>query len=125
MKLLLDSHVLLWWTGLYPGRVSQRLRDVMAAADSVAISVATVWELEIKRNAGKLVVAADAWERVGDLGIACLPITREDAIVAGGLPPIHRDPFDRMIIAQAMRRDLMLVSGDAVIAEYRFPLVVV
>ena len=45
-----------------------------------------------------------AWERVADLGIASLPITREDAIAAGGLPPIHRDPFDRMIIAQAARR---------------------
>ncbi|AMJ60674.1 type II toxin-antitoxin system VapC family toxin [Bosea sp. PAMC 26642] len=123
MRLLLDSHVMLWWTGLYPGFISQRLHDAMAKADSVAISAATIWELEIKRNAGKLALPADAWVRVTGLGIACLQITQEDAVAAGGLPPIHRDPFDRMIVAQAIRRDLVLVTGDAILADYSVALI--
>lgn len=118
MKLLLDSHILLWWTGLSAGRVSQPLVTVMSDAEQVAISAATVWELEIKRNAGKIAIEAGAWGKVVALGIAILDITQEDAVAAASLPPLHRDPFDRMIVAQAKLRKLTLVTADAYVAAY-------
>lgn len=118
MKLLLDSHVLLWWTGSVSDRISDQLKHAIVSADSIAISAATTWGLEIKRSVGKLSLAHDIWERVSDIGIACLPITQEDAVTAGRLPLTHRDPFDRMIIAQALRRNLTLVTADADMVLY-------
>ena len=118
MRLLLDSNALLWWTGLHHDRLTEVAKAAIAEADQLFVSIATVWELEIKRGAGKLDFAPNAWTRVGALGITWLPVELEDAIDAGRLPLIHRDPFDRMIVAQAMRRQLTLVTADSALAEY-------
>ncbi len=118
MKLLLDSNALLWWTGLHHGRLTDAARKSIAEADQLFVSVATVWELEIKRGIGKLDFALNAWQRVEALGISWLPVELDDAIDAGRLPLIHRDPFDRMIVAQAMRRGLTLVTADGALADY-------
>lgn len=118
MKLLLDSHVLLWWTGLQTGRLPTKINRTIGEAELLFVSVATIWELEIKRNTGKISFSSDAWARVEALGVSWLSIERDDAAAAGGLPPLHRDPFDRMLIAQAMRRGLTLATADRTLAAY-------
>ncbi len=118
MILLLDSNALLWWTGLNYGRLAEPAMTLIAEADRIFVSVATVWELETKRKAGKLDFAPDAWARVEAIGIDWLPVELADAIEAGRLPLIHRDPFDRMIVAQALRRRLTLVTADSTLGEY-------
>lgn len=118
MKLLLDSHVLLWWSGLQPGRLSTIITRTIGEADPLYVSVATIWELEIKRSGGKIAFPSDAWSRVEALGVAWLPIERDDAAAAGRLPLLHRDPFDRMLIAQALQRGLTLATADTLLADY-------
>lgn len=118
MSLLLDSNALLWWTGLHHGWLAEPVKNAIADADRIFVSVATVWELEIKRATRKLTFAQDAWSQVEALGIEWLAIDLADAIEAARLPLIHRDPFDRMIVAQAMRRGLTLVTADAALADY-------
>jgi PIN domain nuclease of toxin-antitoxin system len=118
MRLLLDSHVLLWWSGLQTGRLQQAVIRSIGEADQLFVSVVTIWELEIKRNTEKISFSADAWTRVEALGVSWLPIARDDAMAAGRLPLLHRDPFDRMLIAQAMQRGLTLATADRTLAEY-------
>lgn len=118
MRLLLDSNALLWWTGLHHDRLTDAARKSIAEADQLFVRGATIWELEIKRGIGKLDFALDAWERVEALGMSWLPIERDDAIDAGRLPLLHRDPFDRLIVAQAMRRQLTLVTSDSSLGAY-------
>lgn len=118
MKLLLDSHVLLWWLGLQDGRLPATIVRAIGEAEQLFVSVATIWELEIKRNAGKIAFSADAWARVEALGVTWLSIERDDTVAAGRLPLLHRDPFDRMLVAQAMQRGLTLATADRTLAEY-------
>ena len=121
MNCLLDSHVLLWWLGLDSDKLSTSGRDVIAKADQVYVSVASVWELEIKRSLGKLDLPVAEWRSLPASGLAFVEITLDDATVAAALPPIHRDPFDRMLVAQARNRGLTLVTRDARLLEYGVP----
>lgn len=125
MRLLLDSHVLLWWSGPQTGRLPTIINQTIGEAEQLFVSVVTIWELEIKRNAGKISFAGDAWTRVEALGLLWLPIGRDDAIAAGRLPLFHRDPFDRMLIAQAMQRGLTLATADRTLADYGVALLAV
>jgi PIN domain nuclease of toxin-antitoxin system len=84
----------------------------------VVVSAATVWEMGIKRARGKLDVAEDLPESIEAAGFGALPITFEDAGAAAALPPHHRDPFDRMLIAQAARLDAVLVSRGRAFEAY-------
>lgn len=118
MSLLLDSNALLWWSGLHHGELPRVVKTAIAEADRLFVSVATVWELEIKRATGKLRFSEDAWAQVEAIGIEWLSVELGDAVEAARLPLIHRDPFDRMIVAQAMRRGLTLVTADAALADY-------
>lgn len=118
MKLLLDSHVLLWWSGLQSGRLPEAIVRAIGEAEQLFVSVATIWELEIKRNTGKIAFPAAAWASVEAIGISWLPVERDDAVAAGRLPLLHRDPFDRMLIAQAMRRGLTLATADRTLSDY-------
>ncbi|PZN98664.1 MAG: PIN domain nuclease [Hyphomicrobiales bacterium] len=113
MKYLLDSHVVLWWLGMDTHKLREPLRNTIAEAEAVFISIATVWELEIKRSLGKLKLPIDDWEQVEASGLTFLPIELADALRAADLPIIHRDPFDRMMVAQALTRDLTLITRDA------------
>ena len=121
MKYLLDSHVLLWWLGMDSEKLLGGVRDRLATADQVCFSVASVWELELKRSIGKLDLPVADWESVVASGLTLLDITLPDAVAAAGLPPIHRDPFDRMLVAQARTRGLTLVTRDARLLEYGVP----
>ena len=93
--------------------------EVLAVADDVAVSVVTPWELAIKAASGKLEID---WARLqGALAsdaLAILPLTVADGLAAGALPAVHRDPFDRMVVAQATRTRRTLVSPDAVLSRY-------
>ena len=118
MNCLLDSHVLLWWLGMDSDKLSAAVRDVIAKAEQVYVSVASVWELEIKRSVGKLDLPAADWESVSASGLIFIEIALDDAVAAAALPPIHRDPFDRMLVAQARNRGLTLVTRDARLVDY-------
>lgn len=121
MNCLLDSHILLWWLGMDSDKLYGPVRDAIATAEQVYISIASVWELEIKRSIGKLDLPAADWGSVSASGLTPLDITLNDAVIAAALPTIHRDPFDRMIVAQAKNRGLTLVTRDTRLLEYGVP----
>jgi PIN domain nuclease of toxin-antitoxin system len=110
--LLLDTHVVLWLVA-DPGRVGPTAMAAVADVDNeVVVSVASVWEASIKAALGKLRAPAELWSEVERSGITLIPIERDDAIDAAALPAHHRDPFERMLIAQAQRRSAILVTVD-------------
>jgi PIN domain nuclease of toxin-antitoxin system len=116
MRLLLDTHVVLWWLTDDPG-LADDVKDRIDTEVDVFVSAATVWEITIKQALGK-VGPADLPERVASSELRELPITSRHAIQAGRLPFIHRDPFDRMLVAQAQCEGLTLVTRDADIQKY-------
>lgn len=117
MSLLLDTHVVLWWLTDDP-TLAAEIKERLDHEPDVYISPATIWEVAIKQSLGKLEKPADLAERIRDSGFRHLNITVEHGIVAGRLPLIHRDPFDRMLIAQAQVEHLTLVTRDPHIQKY-------
>ncbi|MEV6417736.1 type II toxin-antitoxin system VapC family toxin [Kribbella sp. NPDC051718] len=120
-RLLLDTHVLLWWLMDGP-ELADDLKDRIDTELDVYVSAATIWEISIKTSAGKLELPSTFLDVVKDSGVAELPIRTAHADLAGKLPFLHRDPFDRMLIAQAITERLTLVSRDAAIHQYDVPL---
>jgi PIN domain nuclease of toxin-antitoxin system len=122
LRLLLDSHTLLW--ALYePERLPVRIQESISDADNeLFVSLATVWELANKAAVHRLPLAGSSVERmverIEQLGVSFLPITRPSIVAAATLPPHHADPFDRMLIAQAQAHTLTLLTKDAEIAKY-------
>lgn len=116
MKVLLDTHAFLW---LVAGdeRLPTTARTFVDAAEAVLLSAASVWEAEIKRAAGQLDAPriADAAHRAR---VGRLDVTAEHATIAAHLPLHHRDPFDRMLVAQARAESLVLLSKDEAIRRY-------
>ncbi len=121
-SLLLDTHALLWWLD-----GDERLPPVARAAiadgaSQILVSAASAWEITTKHRLGKLPGAADVARDVSGCvaaqGFEELPISLRDAERAGRLPGPHRDPFDRMLIAQALRADLELVSNETMFDAY-------
>jgi PIN domain nuclease of toxin-antitoxin system len=119
--LLLDAHALLWWLTDDPNLAGAARRSIADPANDVLVSAATIWEVEIKRHLGKLAAPPRLAEAVELAGFATLPITASDVERAAALPPHHRDPFDRMLIAQAARLDATIVSRDEAFARYDAP----
>jgi PIN domain nuclease of toxin-antitoxin system len=117
MSLLLDTHVVLWWLADDP-TLAAEIKERLDHEPDVYISPATIWEVAIKQSIGKLEKPADLPERIRDSGFRHLNITAEHGIAAGRLPLIHRDPFDRMLIAQAQVEQLTLVTRDVEIPKY-------
>jgi len=117
VSLLLDTHVVLWWLTDAP-ELSDDLKQQLDDEPAVYLSPATVWEITIKQSIGKLTDPENLPEIVVDAGFRPLPITAEHAVVAGRLPLLHRDPFDRMLIAQARCEGLTLVTRDPQIHRY-------
>jgi PIN domain nuclease of toxin-antitoxin system len=117
MSLLLDTHVALWAiTG--DATLGEDLLDRLRHDPDVFLSPVSLWEITIKQSAGKLAGPPDLAERVRDMGFRELPVTYAHGIAAGRLPPHHRDPFDRMLVAQAATERLTLASRDASVALY-------
>ena len=118
MRLLLDTHVLLWWLA-DDAALSPVAREAIADEDSeVWVSAASAWEISIKRALGKLSGPNDLVEKLVENHFDPLPILVADALEAGSLPPHHDDPFDRMLVAQARLSGLTLVTHDARIRAY-------
>jgi PIN domain nuclease of toxin-antitoxin system len=116
--LILDAHALLWWLSDSSELGPEARRAIADPLNEVLVSAATVWEIEIKRALRKLDAPAEVVEALEPAGMGSLPITLADARNAGALPPHHRDPFDRMLAAQASRLDAVVVSRDAVFESY-------
>lgn len=119
-RLLLDTHALLWWL-IDDGENSLGKKAKNAIADSrnvVYVSAASTWEISIKKGLGKLSAPDDMDSIVEDEGFSKLPITLFHGDQAGMLPEHHKDPFDRMLIAQAQAEGLILVTCDEKIHKY-------
>lgn len=118
MKLLLDTHVLLW--ALLDDPALPRAHAALLRDDShdIHVSAATIWEIGIKRALGKLAVPEDFTDVIAQTGCAALPIRFAHAEAAASLPRHHGDPFDRMLIAQARVEGLTLLSADSAMRLY-------
>ncbi len=112
---LLDTHVFLWWVAGHP-RVRPALRDTLEEAETVLVSAVSGYEIALKHAAGRMpgvgLVAGDLAGTLRRNGLAELPITLAHAEAAGRLPLVHRDPFDRLLVAQSAVEGLRLVSAD-------------
>lgn len=119
--MLLDSNALLFLSEAQP-RISAEIRHQIVSTPRIFISVATVWELEIKRGLAKIIFPIDDWYGVVERGMEIISVDIRDAVRAGKLPMHHRDPFDRMIIAQALNRGLVIATRDRVFERYGVPI---
>ncbi len=122
MRLLLDTHALLWWLEGNPRLSATAQAAIGDAANTVLISAASAWEITTKHRIGKLpgaaAVAEDVEGCLAAQGFEALAITIADGARAGRLSGAHRDPFDRMLIAQALAHDLVLVSNEMLFDGY-------
>jgi PIN domain nuclease of toxin-antitoxin system len=116
--LLLDTHTFLWWS-IDDAALGSKAREAIADSDNIVfVSAATAWEIATKRESGKLEAPGDiaGWIRQG--GFTEIAIETEHAVLSAELPKHHRDPFDRLLIAQAVLEELTLVTADAEIVKY-------
>ena len=125
MRLLLDTHALLWWLA-GDEALSDTARGAIGDPDNeIFVSAAAAWEIATKYRLGRLpgaaIVAADIAGAVASQGFVELPINIRDGQTAGGLPAIHKDPFDRMLIAQAIAADMVIVSNEGLFNAYGVP----
>lgn len=124
MKLLLDTHLLLWAAGEPDKLPPAALAEIENADNDLTFSAASLWEIAVKRGLGRADFTVDArLLRRGliDNGYYELPITSEHAIAVEGLPPIHKDPFDRILIAQSIVEGITLLTVDDLVAQYPAP----
>ncbi len=118
MNYLLDTHVLVDLL-IAPQRVAQAVRRVLGdSLNDVVVSAVSGWEIAIKTSVGKLSLPEDLETELLRAGISLVDITLADGLRAGALPRHHNDPFDRMLVAQAQRRGMTLVTRDAMLAAY-------
>ncbi len=124
MRCLLDTHVLLWWIEDNP-KLKKRVRAIITDPDNEAVvSAATLWEAAIKRALGKLRFETPVLlDSLHQGGIRILPITAEHALAAGDLPRHHDDPFDRMLVAQAIAEGFTLITSDPWLQSYQVAVV--
>ena len=122
MNLLLDTHAVLWFlAGI--DRLCAEARTAITTAERAYVSAATIWELSVKVARGRIEAPPDFTNRLLKNGMLPLALEWEHARVAGGLPMLHRDPFDRMLVAQAIVERLTIVTRDADIARYPVPVI--
>ena len=118
LDLLLDTQVVIWWLADHRS-LSRSARAIIADGENlIAVSAATPWEIAIKRAAGRLRVKGDIAARLASERFVPLPISHNHAWLAGELPLYHHDPFDRMIVAQAMLEGFTIVTSDPLLAPY-------
>jgi PIN domain nuclease of toxin-antitoxin system len=117
VRLLLDTHALLWWLA-DEGLVTEARDAIADPANLVAVSAVSAWEISIKKALGKLAAPDDLEQQVQQGGFLPLPISIAHAIAAGQLARHHEDPFDRMLIAQAFAEGLTIVTRDKRFADY-------
>ena len=117
MRLLLDSHTVLWVAGVSP-QTGERCKEIIRSASIVYYSAATLWELGIKRSKGKLHYPNHMVSELIANNFVELPITAAHGERAAALPLHHQDPFDRMLVAQAQAELLILVTSDRQLSAY-------
>lgn len=121
MKVMIDSHMVVW-SAVLPSKISAAAREIIQTAD-VFVSAASWWEISIKYSIGKLKLAggtpSDLWLECQRMGFGLLPVTGEEASSVYLLKAIHRDPFDRLIIWQAIQNNLPLISDDRFFTAYQ------
>ncbi len=119
MKVLLDTHALVWWLGDDPGMGPNTRRAVSDPGNDVLVSIASIWELMIKWRVGKFkgdpLTIMTALPREG---LALLPVTTEHITALRDVPMHHRDPFDHLLIAQALVEDATFISSDRMVGRY-------
>lgn len=124
MRLLLDTHLLLWAAG-DPRRLSRKARGLIAdEANALHFSAASIWEVAIKSGLGRADFRADPGQLLQGLlanGYEELPVSGRHAMQVAHLPPLHGDPFDRLLVAQARAEGLTLLTADDQVAQYRTP----
>lgn len=119
MTLLLDTHLVLWWMAGEASRISRKALAALGSDEiEPVVSAVTVWEAAIKRDLGKLEAPADLLPQLERAGVELLPVTARHANHVGSLPLHHRDPFDRLLVAQATLEGLALVSDDEWVRHY-------
>lgn len=123
MRLLLDTHAALWWLAADERLGEQAVAELEDDANEVLLSAAVVWEVAIKRSLGKLDSPDDFAVTLLRAGVRALPVRIEHASAVERLPWHHRDPFDRLLVAQATFEGAALVSGDERLRPYGVPLV--
>ena len=124
MKLLLDTHLVLWWMAGEPSRISEKALAALGSDGAEPIvSVVTVWEAAIKRGLGKLESPPDLLAQLEGAGVRLLPIGARHADLVAVLPLHHRDPFDRLLVAQATVEGLPLVTDDEALRRYEIEVV--
>lgn len=121
MRLLLDTHALLWWLANDPSLAEDATSAIADAGSTVFVSAATAWEMAIKQALGKLEAPSDLERQLELNRFEPLPVTISHACAAGRLPGHHDDPFDRMLVAQALAEGLTIVTRDPRIAPYGVP----
>jgi PIN domain nuclease of toxin-antitoxin system len=118
MEILLDTHIFLWWLK-DDTRLSKKARSIIRDADRVYVSCVSIWEAAIKIHLKKLdALVNDLVESIDNEGLIELPLTAKQASMVVNLPDYHRDPFDRMLIAQAICEPLRLLTVDEVLKPY-------
>ncbi|MGH8875636.1 MAG: type II toxin-antitoxin system VapC family toxin [Acidimicrobiia bacterium] len=122
MRVLLDTHALLWWLFDDPKLPDRARRAIGDPANTVLVSSASAWEIATKHRLGRLPEAGDVAHRLPEYvrrgRLVEAPITTDDALEAGSLPGPHRDPFDRMLIAQARNGSVPVVTNDQTFRDY-------
>ncbi|WP_026988023.1 type II toxin-antitoxin system VapC family toxin [Fodinicurvata fenggangensis] len=115
---LLDTHILLWWLA-EPQRLPSKAHEVIAdPGNPLFVSAASLWEASIKAALGRLDLPETLLEGMESQGMEELPVTASHALAVQRLPMLHRDPFDRMLIAQALAEELTLISADSIMSRY-------
>ena len=118
MRLLLDTHVFLWCVK-DDKQLTKTARVILASATEVYVSSVSIWEAAIKAKLGKLDANVDALvSAIADSGFLELPVTAKHAAAVGRLPDVHNDPFDRLLIAQAISEPLRFLTADDVVGQY-------
>lgn len=125
MQLLLDTHIFLWAV-TDSRKLKARARQQMLAADRIHVSAASIWEISIKARLGKVEADADRLAlAIAGSGFVELPVSARHAARVAQLPLHHHDPFDRLLVAQALSEPLLLLTADAALAQYGEVVVVV
>ena len=124
MNLLLDTHAVLWWLSDDPTLSEAARVAISDPENTVYLSAVVIWEMRIKQGIGKLDLPDDFEEVVDGQAFSKLPVTVDHANAIVRLPAIHRDPFDRMLVAQAVVEEMTIVTRDRNIAEYGIDVVV-
>jgi PIN domain nuclease of toxin-antitoxin system len=118
LKILLDTHLFLWWLSNSPALPEQARTLISDRENTVFVSAVTFWEIRLKESLGKLRLPTDFEERVAAESFESLPLTAAQTRQAALLPWRHRDPFDRMLVAQAHAENLTLLTADDSVGAY-------